>query len=398
MLVEPMDATASRRMKQAGILIALVAAAAAIVMTRLPSDPAAGPAVAAHQDFGAVPRYVFVPSRSTSIVTVVERDSDRVVGAVDAGEVPAQIFVSESTGKLAVIAAAGHQVSVVDLKNGQRGSIDLDFVPQRLLGSVDGNLVAAADLASGTIAFLELVREREVSRISGLPPIRDLMFGADGAFLYVAADGLKGIGVVDIARGKLIEEIPTYGAAPGDVSGLTRSPSGRLGYAKARNERSISVLDLSNFRPVRQLEVGHAAGKVFPTGFGGYLVVPDNAERTVTIVANSSMTVAAMLEGASEMTTVYSGWFDTLALLPSRAERKLLVYDLDRLTKAGEIPLPALPGPGAVTPEGTKLYLAMEGTKQVAVIDLQARRLMKSIGVGFEPLAAIMARSFDVCH
>jgi hypothetical protein len=138
--------------------------------------------------------------------------------------------VSEAVGKLVAIDASGGRVSIIDLKNGRQTAVDLNFVPQRLLNGIDGNLVAAADLAAGTVAFIELVREREVTRITGLPPIRDLMFGADGAFLYVAADGLNGVGVVDIARGSLIEEIPTYNSAPGDVSGLTRSPSGRLGY------------------------------------------------------------------------------------------------------------------------------------------------------------------------
>ena len=389
--------TASHRIKQLGALAILVTAVT-IAMNGMLPDPAATPAEAANQDFGAVSRYVFVPSQSTPTVAVIEKEGDRVVGMIDTGVIPAQAVVSEAVGKLVAIAAAGRRVSIIDLKNGRRSGVDLDFVPQRLLGSADGNLIAAADLSSGTAAFIELVRERVVSRVTGLPAIRDLMFGADGAFLYVAADGLKGVGVVDIARGKLIEEIPTFSEVPGDVSGLTRSPSGRLGYAKARNDRSISVLDLRNLRPVRQLDVGRAAAKVFPTGFGGYLVVPDNAEKTVTIVANSSMTVTAMLKGAAEMTTVYSGWFDTLALVPSRTERTLLVYDLDQQGRAGDIALPGSPGPGAVTPEGTKLYLAMEGTKQVAVIDLQRRRLMKSINVGSEPLAAIMGRSFDICH
>ena len=393
-----MDRTAAASIKQASGLLAIFVATAVIAVVELPHDPAALPAAAAIQDFSAAQRYVFVPSRSTPAVAVIEKDGDRVVGTLESGVVPAQVVVSESVGKLVAIDASSRRISIVDLKSGTKNGVDLNFVPQRLLNSADGNLVAAADLAGGMVAFIELVREREVSRIAGLPAIRDLLFGADGAFLYVAAEGLNGIGVVDIARGELIEEIPTYGTAPGDVSGLTRSPSGRLGYAKSRDGRAISVLDLSNFRPVRQVDVGRAATKVFPTGFGGYLVVPDNVERTVTVIANSSMSVAAMLKGAADMTTVYSGWFDTLALVPSRSERKLLIYDLDQLASGGEVSLRGTPGPGAVTLEGTKLYLALEGTHQVAVIDLQKRQLMKTIDVGNEPLAAIMARSFDICH
>ena len=110
------------------------------------------------------------------------------------------------------------------------------------------------------------------------------------------------------------------------------------------------------------------------------------------------MSIVGMLKGLPGMSTVYSGWFDTLALVPSHNEKKLLVYDLDQLAKAGEISLPGAPAQGAVTPEGAKLYLALEGTHQVAVIDLQKRQIRKLIDVGFDPLAAIMARSFDVCH
>ena len=349
-------------------------------------------------DFGAVARYIFIPSRNDPIVTVVERDSDRVVGTLDAGLVPEQVVVSEATRKLVAVDGIARAVSVVDLANGHRLTIDLDFTPHRLIASPDGYVVTAADFSVGSVAFVELMRNRVASRLAGLSPIRDLMFGADGAFLYVVAERLDGIGVIDVARGKLIEEIAVPGLRSAEAAGLTRSPSGRMGYVKAPGSRTISLLDLSNFRPVREIEVGRDALKAFPTGFGGYLVVPDNSEQTVTIVANASLTVAAMLKGGAGMTTVHSGWFDTLALVPSATERKVMVYDLDRLSRAPDITLPGSPGPGAVTQDGAKLYIALEDASKVAVIDLQRRRLLRTIAVASNPVAAIMAKSFDVCH
>lgn len=349
-------------------------------------------------DFSAAARYVFIPSRNAPIVTVVERDGDRVVGTLDPGLVPEQVVVSEAAGKLVAIDGSARGVSVIDLANGRRLAIDLDFTPHRLIASPDGYVVAAADLSAGSVAFIELMRARVASRMTGLSPIRDLMFGADGAFLYVVAERSNGVGVVDVARGKLIEDIAVPSLRSANAAGLTRSPSGRMGYVKAQGNGTISLVDLSNFRRVREIEVGRDAVKAFPTGFGGYLVVPDNSERTVTIIANASLTVAAMLKGAAEMTTVYSGWFDTLALVPSSIERKLLVYDLDRLSQAPDIALPGIPGLGAVTPDGARLYLALQDAGQVAVIDLQRRALLRTIAVASDPAAAIMAKSFDVCH
>ncbi len=381
----------------AGIL-ALSAAAAMAVIAGIPLGKTSTHAAQIKSDFSAAARYVFIPSRNAPIVTVVERDGDRVVGTLDPGLVPEQVVVSEAAGKLVAIDGSARGVSVIDLANGRRLAIDLDFTPHRLIASPDGYVVAAADLSAGSVAFIELMRARVASRMTGLSPIRDLMFGPDGAFFYVAAERLNGIGVVDVARGKLIEDIAVPSLRSANAAGLTRSPSGRMGYVKAQGNGTISLVDLSNFRRVREIEVGRDAVKAFPTGFGGYLVVPDNSERTVTIIANASLTVAAMLKGAAEMTTVYSGWFDTLALVPSSIERKLLVYDLDRLSQAPDIALPGIPGLGAVTPDGARLYLALQDAGQVAVIDLQRRALLRTIAVASDPAAAIMAKSFDVCH
>jgi DNA-binding beta-propeller fold protein YncE len=371
---------------------ATVAFAGILVASR--STPAAQP----RSDFSAAARYVFVSSRKSPIVGIIERESDGVVGTLDLGLVPEQVVVSEATAKIAAIDGIAPTVSIVDLANGRQLTVALPFTPHRLIASPDGYLVAAADLAAGSVAFIELMRNRVNASMTGLSPIRDLMFGSDGAFLYVAAEHSNGVGVIDVARGKLIQDIAVPSLRSASTAGLTRSPNGRMGYVKAQGNGMISLIDLSNFRPVREIEVGRDAPKVFPTGFGGYLVVPDNSEKTVTIIANASLTVAAMLKGAAGMATVYSGWFDTLALVPSSTERKLLVYDLDRLSRAPDIPLPGRPGPGAVTQDGARLYLALEDASKIAVIDLQKRVLLRTITVADNPGAAIMGKSFDVCH
>jgi DNA-binding beta-propeller fold protein YncE len=386
-----------RAARGAGILALAVAAAMVVIAGIAPGKPNTQ-AAQVKSDFSAVARYVFIPSRNAPIVTVIERDSDGVAGTLDAGLVPEQIVVSEATRKLVAVDGIARAMSVVDLTKDRRLTIDLDFTPRRLIASPDGYVVAVADLSTGSVAFVDLMRNRVASRITGLSPIQDLMFGPDGAFLYVAVERADGVGIVDVARGKLIEEIAVSGLRSAEAAGLTRSPSGRMGYVKAQGSRTISLVDLSNFRLVREIEVGRGALKAFPTGFGGYLVVPDNSEKTVTIVANASLAVAAMLKGGTGMTTVHSGWFDTLALVPSATERKLLVYDLDRLSRAPDIALPDNPGPGAVTQDGAKLYLALEDTSKVAVIDLQTRALLRTIAVASNPVAAVMAKSFDVCH
>jgi DNA-binding beta-propeller fold protein YncE len=383
--------------------LAVAAAAAAIIATsalapwgaKLGEPPTKS---ADLTDFSAATRYVFVIDRSSSSVPVIDKDVDRLVGRIDAGLTPSQLVVSDAVLKLVAIDGFRPVVSIVDLKTGAGTQLQLGFVPQRLVSNTDGYLVAAASLDDGIVASVDLARNRVVARLDGLSALRDVMFGADGAFLYVVAEGMAGVGVIDARRGKLVDRIEMPGRQSGELGALTRSPSGRIGYVKARGNATVSTFDLANFKALRDVKVGRDAAKAFPTGTGGYLVVPDNAERTVTIVSEATLTIGAMLPAGRDMTSVYSGWFDTLALVPSASDRKLYMYDLDRIASAGDISLPGPPGLGAVTQDGGKLYLAIASTGQIAVVDLRSRKLERLIKVSGEPVAAVMSRSFDVCH
>jgi DNA-binding beta-propeller fold protein YncE len=249
------------------VVLSAIVILVAIVEAKRPG-PAAGATMDAGRRFDDVSRYVFVPGRNDRAVAVIEQDTDHVAGTLDLGFIPEQVVVSESTAKLVAIDGTTPRVTIVELASGGRTGIDLAFTPHRLIASTDGYMLAAADLSVGTVAFIELVRGREVSRITGLSSIRDLMFGADAAFLYVAAEDLTGIGVIDVARGKLVEEISVANLRSGDVTGLTRSPSGRTGYVKTRGDAAVSLIDLRNFRPIGRLDAGLDAGKAFPTGTG----------------------------------------------------------------------------------------------------------------------------------
>jgi curli biogenesis system outer membrane secretion channel CsgG len=81
--------TASRRIKQSGAVVAFLAAAAVFAAVKLPYEQTTARTAAAIQDFSAVQRYVFVPSRTTATVTILDRDRDKVAGSLDTGVVPA---------------------------------------------------------------------------------------------------------------------------------------------------------------------------------------------------------------------------------------------------------------------------------------------------------------------
>jgi YVTN family beta-propeller protein len=129
------------------------------------------------------------------------------------------------------------------------------------------------------------------------------------------------------------------------------------------------------------------------------MLVPNNGDRSISVISTESLEVVATLPGAEDMTGINSAWLDTTAFVVSRGENKALVIDLTTMQPAGEIALPGTPETAVTTPDGTKVYVALSESNQVAVIDAATRRVIKLIdGVGEEPWGVTMVGAINYCH
>jgi hypothetical protein len=136
--------------------------------------------------------------------------------------------------------------------------------------------------------------------------------------------------------------------------------------------------------------------KIIPTGLGKWLLAPDAADGKIRVEQPFLLKAVAAFDVGPGVSALYSAWFDTIAI--ASAPRKAVIYDLDAMVKVREIPLEGATGPGSVTPDGKKLFLPLAEAGKIAVIDAQARRLTNMIPVGPEPVAAVMAGGYGVCH
>lgn len=83
----------------------------------------------------------------------------------------------------------------------------------------------------------------------------------------------------------------------------------------------------------------------------------------------------------------------------SSSQKRVVVLDLMKFGKLGDIELPGSPGAGVVNSTGQKLYVSLADTDQVAVIDTHTHKLQALIdGAGRKPSGTIMARSNNYCH
>jgi YVTN family beta-propeller protein len=354
--------------------------------------------------------YVFVPNRSSADVAVIDTRTDRVVARIPVGRVPHQVVVSDVAGKLVASNTADDTISIVDLSTLQARTLELDDEPEHMALAPDGLLLAIGNLAAGTVSLVSLEQERELARVSGLFDPHNLTFSPDGGLLYVANLGASHVSVVDVASAKVIDEIPvggpaTVAAAAGidaefqGIINVTPTPDGRLGFAAHGEANELAVIDLRTRAVKKNLALGELPWRAYGTADGRFMLVPNNGERTLSVISTAALEVVATLPAAEDVTGINTGWFETTAFALSRAEKKAVVYDLQGMTRAGEIALPGIPETGVTTPDGTKLYVALSDTDQVAVIDVRARALLRTIdGVGDEPWGAMMVGALNYCH
>jgi YVTN family beta-propeller protein len=384
------------------MLVMALGAAAAL----WPRSPDAVPALT---DFD---RYVYVASRGAPEVTVIDGKTDRIVTTVHLDAIPGQIVVSKATASLVASDPAHKTLTMIDLEHLEvRTVINLDIVPDHMQMSPDGYLVAVGDVSRGSVAIVSLYQRRQLSLIDGLSKPYNLTFGAGGSMIYVANRGAGHISVIDVSQGKVINEIPISTASSSrrgadgrnvperGVTNVTGTPNGRFAFATTDDDDVLAVVDLDRNAVAKTLPLGKRPWRAYATADGRFMMVPNNGDKTVSVVSTTSLETVATVSGVADAVAVNTGWFDSVAFVISRGENKAIVIDLINMKLAGGIALPGSPGPGVVTPDGKKLYVALSGSNKMAVIDMRYRRLATVIdNVGTQPWGATMGHSNNYCH
>ena len=343
-------------------------------------------------------RYVYVPVSTSPDVTIIDSDTDRIFGSLPIGLLARHVVISRETATLIATDGRSGEVVLAHVLTGVLRRVVLEAPVDRLTIGASGRMAAATQQAGGTITLIDLDDARVDRVISGLPPLRDVMFGEQDTVLYIAAEGLGGIGVINVARARLAREIAPFRPSRAGFAALARTPNGRRLLAQPQGGGPISVLDPEQGEPIAELAAGTGTVGMFPSGTGAFLLIPDNASATLAIFRAERLDEPVALHAASDVAGVHTAWLDSVAFVPCAGSRRLLVYDLDQRQPAGEIALAGTPAPGAVTPDSRTLYLPILDPAQVVAVDGATRRIVASFDLPTPPLAALVAGGWGICH
>jgi DNA-binding beta-propeller fold protein YncE len=347
-------------------------------------------------------RFVFLPSGDTGQVTVVDGKSDRVVATLEVAGKPHQVALSEPTGTMAVSFAGQRALQIVDLAQpATKSRLELPLVPETMVASPDGYLLAVADSARGAIAIVSLHRRKLLFELMGFSGARQLTFSSDGSQLYVTGRDAGELALIDIVQQSVLRRVPLVrpGAPDAGASALTRTPDGRYGFVALANSDAVLALDLGTLEPVKRLPVGHRPSRPYGTADGRLMLVPNEGDGSVSIIDTQALAVSATLPAVPDVAAINTGWFESLAFVTSRSDRRVAVLDLMGFRRLADIELPAAPGPGVVNSSGQKLYVSLADTDQLAIIDTQRHdRASIVAGAGHRPSGVVMARTNNYCH
>jgi WD40 repeat protein len=264
-----------------------------------------------------VQTYLFLSQEGSRQLAVLDTSSDKLVGNLELGLVPSRIEVSKSTRKLTAIDGTSSRVEILDLGQGGGRDLTLPFIPKLLTLSPDGKRLAVG--SNDAVTLIDLEHSTIITQASGFATLRDLMFSSDGNSLYAAGDQLS---VLD-ANHKLERHSQLL-----PVAGFTRSPDGRALFVKGE-DGAVSVLDSKSLEVLTKLSVGQAQ----PSATGAYLLLLNGEDHSLTLIHGDSWETGQKFEAAADATTAYSGWFDSVAVVPSKSGKSLEVIDLWRQTR-----------------------------------------------------------------
>jgi YVTN family beta-propeller protein len=258
---------------------------------------------------------------------------------------------------LVVLNKSDSTATILDAKTGvSKATVPVGYAPHEVSVLADGATAAVSnygdpDKPGRTLTLIDLEKGAATAKIElpegarphGLEPLPD-------GRLLVTAEGLKELLLVDPKVRRVEARIPTGR----DVSHMVvATPDGRRAFVANIGSGSVTAVDLSEKKVLRDIPTGEGAE--------GIAITPDGRQVWVT---NRGADTVSVLDGGS-------------------------------LAVAATIPAPQFPIRVKITSDGKRALVSCAKSGDVAVFDVVSRALIKRIAIDSEPVAGSENRLFS---
>lgn len=305
-------------------------------------------------------------------------------------------------GTLLVGNKSGQSVSVLDLASGEtRGSHATGVAPHEIVISPNGALAVVANYGASTAGHTLTVIDLAAGAVARTVDLgthtrpHGLSFLPDGRRVLATTEGDGSLTEVDAIGGTVLRNVALGDGKPHMVA---VSPDASTAYVTQVDGGVVSVVDLAAFEKVADIATGAGAEGV-AVAQDGEVWVSNRAADTVSVIDPGTRTVAATLpsvgfpirvaltpDGAHAIVTNAKAATLSVFARKSRALVATIALAEEGRTYAQTmLGTAALPIGVRVAPDGSRVFAAVSGGDEVAVIDAKTWQVTARWPTGREP-------------
>jgi YVTN family beta-propeller protein len=320
---------------------------------------------------------VYTADQDSNTVTVIDPKTDTVLGTIPLGAVRMDTNADV----------------LGPMYNGEIDVHGLGF-------SRDGRYLDVIDVTTNAVQVIDTATSKVLRTCYlGRAP-HEGFFSPDDRYVWVAVRGQDYVAVLDWRSCKVVHKIYTE---PGP-SKVVFSPDGKLAYVNHLRALVLDVIDVATRKITDRVPIPPAAGgssdeAISPDGKEVWLGMPANG-RTVAVINTRTHRVEALLNSGprtNHPNFVTVGGVN-YAYLTVGDLNQTLVY---RRSATGGPPvlvkrIPTCCGPHGIwpSPDNTRIYVALQYSDGVDVINTKTMKVIKTLHVGQSPMALVyVARS-----
>jgi YVTN family beta-propeller protein len=338
---------------------------AVVAVTQAPALPGAQPISANDR--------VYTADQDSNTVSVINPKTDTVLGTIALGN-PRMDVDADILGAM---------------YNGEIDVHGLGF-------SRDGRYLDVIDVTTNAVQVIDTATNAVLHTIYLDRAPHEGFFSPDGNELWVAERGVDTIAVIDWRHNRVIDRIHSEDGP----SKVVFSPDGRLAYVNHLRAESFDVIDVASRKIIQHVTIPNVAGGssdegISPDGKEIWLGMPDNGYTTAVVNARTYKVEAVLNTGPRTN-------HPNFVTVDGVNYAYLTVGDLDetlvyrRSTTGGP---PTLVkrihdhglGPHGIwpSPDSTRIYVALQYSDAVDVIDTRSMKVIDTLRIGQSPMALV---------
>jgi DNA-binding beta-propeller fold protein YncE len=299
------------------------------------------------------------------------------------------------TGTLVVLNKGVARATLIDVASGEHvATLPTGQGPHELAMTGDGRFAVATDYGGGnSLTVIDIAGRRVVRTVdlSEYPRPHGAFFLPGDSVLAVTSEASQNVVLVQPFRGEILGAIST-GAAGSHMLAVTGD--GRTLYTGDIQAGTVSRLDVASMSRTRSYDVPPQPEAITVSRDGSEVWVGSNSEGRVSVVDTEAGAVDSRLSGFEWPYRILIVEERDLVIIPDlrRSVVRFIEYGSRRDLETLELPGDGPQGVALTHDRGT-LFLSLSSAGQVAVIDLQARQVVRRIeggptpdGIGWSPL------------